>query len=344
MMIALSTLFLSAALSPQVVVAPASSDKSWIAITRDGVRLEVVEKPKTGALQFQTPYGNYFTPLDPVAVVLTFPSSKAWKAELATNPSMSLMTVLERMNGDGRIADLIGLTSQLEALWLTVAEDMVLQRSKELVAASHALRKWGSRLDPMPNDMKSAERVEWLWEKIRKAEGPEALLFGGRLLKEVIPAQAGVGDRQISITELKRAMDSKNPYLVHVAALLAGHQHVMDAMLGAVLLDATINHKHPGVREGCAVGIVKLWPNHARQYWADVLFRWKDELRIRAAWHLVDHLPKQAEAPLVVALAAKGVRASRKITIGGLTLRVEDRMYRPSNPLASVRRPLPGGM
>ncbi len=340
MLSALTTMILAAWAAPDL---QDPAEAGWIAMTRSGVRIEVAEKPASGAREFHTPYGLYFTPLDPVAVVLKAPQQARWRHDLEARPDMDLMAVVEELNADGRLAELIELTAHLEQLQADAEGEHQVQRARELVAAGQALQDWGGRLNPVSNKLSTDERVEWLWKQASKIKGPEALLYTGRLMEEVIPGQSGIGVRQITGVDLHRALGSRNPFFARAGAVVAGRQLSMDAMLGAVILDQSILHDNPLVRDGCADGISQLWPNHARQYWADILFRWKDELRIRAAWNLVDHLPDQAEAPLVLAMAAKDSRAGRKISIGGMTLLVEDRQREPRNPLAGLPMAQPGG-
>ena len=339
MIISLASFFLTATALPQAAPAPqaAVQSRATLAMTKDGIRVEVGDRPAVGSGKVETPFGSYFTPLDTVAVVLTVPRTTTWRAELAANPMTSLLPVIGRINGDGRIADLLELTQNIELLWENSPSDEIARlRAKELVAASNALWKWGQRLNPVPEKLDQDERVEWLWERVLKSDGPTALLYGGRLMEEVIQAQGGIGDRQVTQTQLSRAMKSKNPYQVRSAAQLAGFEHVMEVQFGAHILYSSIFHQHPVARDGCAVGIAKLYPNHARLYWVDNLFGGKDEHRIRAAWHLVDHLPKQAAGPLVAGLAATTTRVSRQITVGGLTLRVEDRVRPAHMPLRAA--------
>ncbi|MBC8405056.1 MAG: hypothetical protein H8E15_07510 [Planctomycetes bacterium] len=145
-------------------------------MTKDGIRVEVIDRPAVGAGRVETPFGSYFTPLDTVAVVLTVPRTTTWQAELAANPMTSLLPVIGRINGDGRIADLLELTRNIELLWKDSPSDEITRlRAKEMVAASNALWKWGQRLNPVPEKLDRDERVEWLWERVLKSDGPKML-------------------------------------------------------------------------------------------------------------------------------------------------------------------------
>ncbi len=318
---------------PSVQQVPSDAERSLLAMTKDGFRLQVTAAPAVRATRVETDFGSYFTPLDPVAVVLKLPKRDLWRHELAADPTISLLPVIGAANGDGRIADLVELASTLEILWDQASDwKLKLQRRKEMVAASDALWKWGQRLDPVSGKLDRDERVEFLWKRMLKADGPSAILSGGRLIEEVAQAQGGIGHRQVRMVDLSRALSHKNPYVAHSAARISGYQHVMDLQHGSNILYASINHAHPVARDGFARAITKLYPDHARIY-SDYLFGGKDDERITAAWHLVDHMPKQADGPMVAALSSTLTTTSRKITVGGLSIRVEDRRPRIAMPL-----------
>lgn len=330
---------------------PQDPTPRWLAMTRSGQRIEVVDKPKAGTLEFDTPYGHFFTPRDPVAVILPVSRGDSWQQALQRNPASPLADLIDAFAADGRIDALLALADHLDAS-ATVetsvpegahAEDLRFQRDRERILIGRALLSWGRRLDPVPAEIARDDRVEWLWQQLLRTKGPASLLYGGRLLQEAEPGQSGVGKRQIAVSELKEALDSADPFDAAVAAHLCSHQMVVEASVGSNILGSSLDHDHPLTRDACAEGIARLWPNHARQYWADVLFRSTDERRIRAAWNLVDHLAEQAEAPLVLAMAAKDIGASRSFTIGNMTLMVDTRRDEPRNPLAGLPLIQPGG-
>jgi hypothetical protein len=328
---------------PAAQQVPTQAERSVLAMTKDGIRLQVSAAPAVGSTKVETVYGSYFTPLDPIAVVLTLPKRDLWRLELAADPTLSLLPIIGAANGDGRITDLIELTTTIEVLWSQTADwKLKLQRRKEMVAASQALWKWGQRLDLVSGKLDRDERVEFLWKRMLKADGASALLSGGRLIEEVAQAQGGIGHRQVRMVDLSRALDHKNPYVAHCAARISGYQHVMDLQHGSNILYASINHQHPVARDGLARAITKLYPDHARIYWADYLFGGKDDQRITAAWHLVDHMPKQADGPMVAALSSTLTTTSRRITVGGLSIRVEDRRPTITMPLRPNSRIITG--
>ena len=136
MSFALALAFLAA---PQAAP-PASTDTLQVAMTRGGVRLEFAAKPAPGSREIKTAFGVFYTPLDPVAIVLESPRRARWRSELETNPKLSLMPTIAALDADGRIAELIEMIPVLEARLL---EDELSSKAEhrrdELIAASNAV-------------------------------------------------------------------------------------------------------------------------------------------------------------------------------------------------------------
>jgi hypothetical protein len=329
------TLALAFLAAPQAAP-PAPVDTLQIAMTRGGVRLEVSEKPAPGSREVKTAFGVFHTPLDPVAIVMESPRHARWRIELEANPGLSLMPTIAALEADGRVAELIEMIPVLEARLL---EDELTSeaehRRDELIAASNAIAGWGELLDPLPGDLNREERLIALWKRARSSEGATALLSGARLLFEVTPGGAGIGDHQLNISQLREGMRSRNPYLRRIASQVSGKQLIFDASQNALILIASIEDKHVIARDGAADGIVRVWPGQAREYWTDILLRWEDEYRGRAGWHLVDHLPREAAAPVVGVVAASGERVSRRFKVGDITLSVVSERRKPSKFFAS---------
>lgn len=324
---ALTLAFLAA---PQAAPS-ASVDTLQIAMTRSGVRLEVATKPAPGSLEVKTAFGVFHSPLDPVAIVLDSPRRARWRTELEANPRLSLMPTIEALDADGRIAELIDMVPTLEARLLQ--DELTIEaehRRDELIAASNAIAGWGEVLDPLPGDLTREERLLELWKRTLAAEGASALLSGARLLHEVTPGGAGIGDHQLNISQLREGMRSRNPYLRRIAAQISGKQLIFDASQNAWILIASIEDEHLIARAGAADGIVRVWPTQAREYWTDILLRWEDDFRGRAGWHLVDYLPNSAAAPVVGLVAASDKRVGRRFDVGNITLSVVHGRRKPS--------------
>jgi len=327
----MSFAFALAFLAAPQVAPPASADTLQIAMTRGGVRLEVSAKPALGSLEVETAFGVFHTPLDPVAIVLESPRRARWRTELGSNPKLSLMPTIAALDADGRIAELIEMVPVLEARLL---EDELTaeaeHRRDELIAASNAIANWGGMLDPLPGELTREERLIELWNRSLSAEGASALMCGARLLHEVTPGGAGIGDHQLNISQLREGMRSRNPYLRGIASQISGKQLIFDASQNAWILIASVEDEHLIARAGAANGIVRVWPTQAREYWTDILLRWEDEFRGRAGWHLVDYLPNSAVAPVVGLVAASDKRIGRRFDVGNITLTVVNGRRKPS--------------
>ena len=301
-----------------------------IAMTRGGVRIEVSEKPKPGALEVQTAYGVLYTPRDPVAIVMESPRRDTWRKELEANPNLSLAPTIARFRAEGRIAELLEMMQVLESrLHEEELSREAEARRDELLDATRALAHWGEALDPLPGSLSRGERIEELWKRAKKAKGQHALLPGARLLGEITAGGAGFGDHQLPISALRDGMRSKNAYLRRLAFQISGKQLIYDGGQNSLILIASLDDADVVARDGAADGIVRVWPEQAREYWIDTVLHWTDEQRSRAAWHLVQHLPKEAASPLVGTVAAADAK-SRRYEVGDLTLTISTAKRRPS--------------
>ena len=171
-----------------------------IAMTRGGVRLEVSEKPKPGALDVKTAFGVLYTPRDSVAIVMNSPRRDTWRKELEADPKLSLAPTIARFRAEGRIAELLEMMPVLEArLHENELSREAEARRDELLDATRAIAYWGEALDPLPGSLSRTERLEELWRRAKKAKGHGAMLPGSRLLGEITAGGAGFGDHQLPI-------------------------------------------------------------------------------------------------------------------------------------------------
>jgi hypothetical protein len=291
---------------------PASVEMMQIAMTRDGVRLEVDAVPEIGARDVSTAFGVFHSPFDPVAVVLEFPRRTHWLQELNADPSQPLMPRIKLLDADCRIAELLELIPILES---RIPEDELAVSSQsriaEYLAATNALVRWGALLDPLPSRLVRERRVKELWKRTRSADGAWALLIGSRLLAEVAPRH-GVGDDQLSLAELKAGMRARSPYLRCIAMQIGGKQAVLEAAHNAELLIASVEDKHVLARDGAAKGAFESWPRDTKNFWVHVLGSGGSSLeRVRATRHLAHHLKGKARSVLRSALNWRDHRGSR---------------------------------
>ncbi len=302
--LALNLVFLT---TPQ---SAASKPVEWmlIAMTRDGVRLEVEFAPAVGARDIKTAFGTYSSPLDPVAVVMKFPRETKWRQELIANPAQSLIPSIAQLDTDGRVSELIELTPMLEAR-LLASQDPATGKvcTADLLAATEAVSRWGSRLDPLPSRLSRDKRVKELWKRTRAADGARTLLLGSRLLAEVETARDGVGDRQLGLSDIGTGMRSRSPYLRYVAMQISSKQLMLDSSHNAKLLIASVEDEHVLARAGAAKGSFDAWPREAVNFWKHVLgSKGSAPERIRAARHLARHLKKDGISALKYALSGQG--------------------------------------
>lgn len=276
-----------------------------IAMTRDGVRLEVEVEPAIGARDVLTAFGTYRSPLDPVAVVMEFPRGTKWRHELSANPSQSLLPRITLLDTDGRIAELIELIPILESRLLKDQVSALAQaRTAELLAATDAISRWGSRLDPLPSRLARDKRIKELWKRTRAADGGLTLLLGSRLRVEVEPAGNGIGDQQLGLSDIQAGMRSRDPYLRYVAMQISAKQLMFDSSHYAKLLLASVEDKHILARAGAANGSFETWPRESTNFWRHVLgSRGNGPERIRAAQHLARHLKEDGIRVLGQALS-----------------------------------------
>jgi len=327
-------LLLAVQASPAAAPSAQATPELQLAMTKTGVRLAVDAAPARGAAEIETEFGTYYTPLDPVAVVLNTPATVDWDTRLAADAEAALGDTIDLLAADGRLADLLGLARVLDARLQESSLDANAERRRlELLQATHALASWGALLDPLPGKLNREQRIDALWKTTRKAKGADALLTGGRLLAEVVMGGSGVGDLQLSISELREGLRSRNPFVRQIAARVSGKQMIMEPGHCTILLLSSLADQHAAARDGAAEAIAAAYPDYARDYWVDALLRWDDEMRVRSAWHLVDYLPTDARSPLVAGLAAHDKRLGSRFEVGDLTLTVVRDRDRPNSKL-----------
>lgn len=294
------TLVLACAAVLQQPAAP-TPPADLFAMTRSGVQVEVSERPARGALELQTPFGVYYTPTDPVAVVLERKRDRAWLATLRATPEASLVPAIETFAENGQISAL-----------LEIAQAAVQRsRSDEVRSALTALEAWGARFDPVEDGVSGAERIAWLWKRVQSTEGLSKLLIGARLASEVSPGQNGVGDRQLTLTTLSRALGAGDPLLQRVTLLVSRAQLMDEPYFGARVQEMSLFGSRITFDLAGATA-VRLRPTAAREYWVKALLRAKDTTRVNAAIQLANHLPEYAPKPFVMLLAIGDRKAPTK--------------------------------
>lgn len=288
----------AAALQQPAAAAPPTD---LFAMTRSGVQVEVSERPIRGALDLQTPFGIYHTPTDPVEVVLERKRDRAWVSALRGAPDASLVPAIETFAENGQVSALLEIA----------ATAVQRGRSDEVRAALTALEVWGARFDPVEEGVDSGERVDWLWERVQSEQGLRRLLIGARLAAEVTPGQNGVGDRQLTLTTLSRALESSDPIVQRVTLLVARRQLMDEPFFGARIQHLSLFGNRMVIDLAGATA-VRLRPTAAREYWVKAVLRAEDATRVMAATQLAQHLPDYAPKPFVLLLAIGNRKAPSK--------------------------------
>ncbi len=278
MLVSLSLMLLAAAPQEAAAVPPVR-----LAMTRSGVMVEAALPPAAGALEIQTAFGVFRTPLDPVEVVLERPA-ETWPdpGEVAGQARASagareLHMAVRRLEEEGRLRELATLTEALAAHPGPGTEDA-------LVQAAEALVRWGARLDPAPPELELDRRVDWLWEELRRRGGARALLLTGRLQEEV-DTGLEYHPRQVPLADLRRALRSRDPWLRAAAARLAGWQRFTDEGLLRLLFAESLRAEHLLVRAGAAAGLAASWLDYALPWWFDAACQsLPEERRTAVAW------------------------------------------------------------
>ncbi|MCH2101883.1 MAG: hypothetical protein MK209_08175 [Planctomycetes bacterium] len=281
------------------------------AMTRSGVQVEVSERPMRGALDLVTPFGIYHTPTDPVAVVLERKRDRAWMATLRAAPDASLVPAIETFAENGQVSALIEIA------------EVAIRRSRadEVRAALTAIEVWGAHFDPVEDGIEGASRIDWLWERVQSEKGLSKLLIGARLASEVTFGQNGVGDRQLTLTTLSRALESSDPLVQRVTLLVTRAQLMDDPRFGARVQQMSLFGNRINFDLAGATA-VQLRPTAAREYWVKALMRAEDKTRINAAIQLANHLPKYAPKPFVMLMAIGDRKAPAKFRFLGGSIQV----------------------
>jgi hypothetical protein len=298
----ISTILLTiTSVSAQSAANAAVSD--WIAMTRDGVQIEVSEKPSKGALEVNTPFGLFRTPLDPVELVFERQRDRSWLMGLRTGNNATLLEAIAVFHDNGQIRALIEVG------------EVAVQRGwpEEVRAALRGLEDWGARLDPVPADLSGEERVEWLWKKIQKRQGLAKLLLSGRLATELTPGGNGFGGRQLGLSDLRKSMKSSDPILQRAGAQFAGVQLMDDPYLLSRLQNMSL-YAPVASRDRVAQSAVELDFAATREYWVKALLRADDPVRMIAARHLAYELPLYAPKVFALVLSSIGHKAPQRYT------------------------------
>jgi len=290
-----------------------------LAVTEQGVRIQVAEEIPAGSKRIPTGFGLYSTDRDPVARTISVKVELGWLEDLERQPQKSLLPVIQRLEMEGRLAELVAIVPILRSRFGEREEELSQEaerRHRELLFAIRALERWGEHIDPIPSEKKHEKRIEKLWEAIAHAKGASALLVSGRLLSEIHKTKRGIGNKLISLMDLRKGMKSRSPYVRRASGQVSGREFIVEPHHGELLLLQSIEDRSVLARDGAAMGLAEVWSRDARNFWKHVLGGVGNSFeRIRAARHLVYHAEGEALTQLIYAI--NGTR-SGSAEIGGL--------------------------
>ncbi|MBC8406259.1 MAG: hypothetical protein H8E15_13625 [Planctomycetes bacterium] len=321
-MLFLSALGLSLLLLPQQTLNPTGPPKDWIAMTSQGVQVESLGQVAKGALIVETPYGLYRTGTDPVEFSFQRSRDRTWATTLSTSSTASLLEAIAVCRDNGQISGLIEVSrAAMQRNW-----------PDEIRVALRGLEDWGARLDPVPKGMTQDQRVDWLWQRVQEVEGPAKLLFSGRLASEVMPAANGVGDRQLTQVQLRKAIRDRDPLLHRAALHVMEVQMMADPYLGAQVQMMSL-YGDVVCLDRAARSAAILRTVSAREYWVRALLRASDSLRLVAARNLALEMPEYAAKPFAIFLSAVGKLAPKKFQFADHAIQVVVDRRAPRNLL-----------
>ncbi len=325
----------SLVLAPTGLAQEAAGDRAApirIAVTRSGFQVECVGEVARGDLEVETAFGSFRTPTDPVQLVMQSALRPGWRVSLTDPLEPSLSAWIGDFDASGRITELLEIAAAV----------LERDREEELALLLPALDRWGALLDRVPRGIASEERVDWLWSQVLGSPGPEALLFGGRLVVEVMEGGNAIGPRQISITTLKRALRSESAVVQRTAARVAERQILDEPYTSAKMLYLSLRGERM-VRDACARAVAALWPEHARESWTQAMLRGEEEDRLLAVRHLTALLPEQSTKPLAFLLSAYGRTAPARFRYAGKSVQVVQGTQDPESVLNMDMAPSTGG-
>jgi hypothetical protein len=272
-----------------------------VAVLESGQRVPCMDpSPSAGSLEFSTPYGVFRSFDNPV--------NRIWDAREEAR-------LLERV----RALDLAAWARRCGARGLVgPLLDAALDLPQDDPEGSHevlnALEKAGAAFDPLPPETLRKDRLDLLWDGLRReSHGKRALLLG-RLLLEIRGKSSSTGNG-IGLADLRRGMRSKDSGLRRAATRIAERQIELD--LRRPLLKLSLEDASALVRVGSAASLAALDPEEALGGWSLALWRsGSREQRGRAADHLARMGDLRAVDPLIYALATSSRAPGRYIFVG----------------------------
>ena len=251
----------------------AIAQEAKIARLTDGKRIRCVEA-EPGAERFETAWGTFLCPGNPVESVIE--GDTEWK----------VLESIKQYDYDAYLAE-AARRGFLDPLF-----DAARQKGKKAEAFDQAavfreLESWGPWFDSVPKKYEGQERVDYLWDKIRKAKPGEAALLTGRLIAE-LERDSLRKDLKVGLADIRRGLRDKNPSVRRAAALVAARVNEQQAF--SPLLATAIQDDFQPARSAAANTLMQLDSGKALTAFSSKVWRGKSEdERVYAAEHLGNH-------------------------------------------------------
>ena len=244
-----------------------------IARLQDGRRILCVEA-EPGAERFETPWGTFLCPGNPVESVIDGDSE--WK----------VLESIREYDYDAYLAE-ASRRGFLEPLFEAARLKGRKAEAFDQAAVLSALEAWGPWFDSVPEKLKGQDRVEYLWDRIRKSKPGESALYTGRLIAE-FERDSLRQDLKLGLSDIRRGLRDRNPSVRRAAALVAAR--VQEDQAFSPLLSTAIQDDFLPVRTAAADTLMQLDSGRALSAFSSKLWRGKSEdERVYAAEHLGNH-------------------------------------------------------
>lgn len=249
------------------------AQEAKIARLQDGTRIRCVEA-EPGAERFETAWGTFLCPGNPVESVIE--GETEWK----------VLESIKKYDYDAY------LTEAARRGFLDPLFDAARVKGKKAEAFDQAavfreLERWGPWFDSVPEKYEGQDRVDFLWEKIRKAKPGEAALLTGRLVAE-LDRDSLDQSLKLGLADIRRGLRDNNPSVRRAAALVAAR--VQEHQAFSPLLATAIQDDVQPVRSAAASTLMQLDSGRALSAFSSKLWRGKSEdERVYSAEHLGNH-------------------------------------------------------
>jgi len=302
----------------QIGAPPAQAPQIPIAVLQSGQRVECIDA-EVGDLKFQTPFGLFRTPTDPIVEIVDGAQQAKDLRMLRSKRVLDDFTWLHDLSTAGQLRQ------------LSVACMEVLAQDHQNIYPYELLESWGRRLDVVPAKVDRDQRIAWLWKRATGKDFCEAILAGAQLREEVSQSSQAPNERTVSIRKLRVALRSKSTWQRRIASLIAGRQRVFS--MREALLKASITDLLDPVRTAAAAGAHEIHAHSARQYWVRNLARGSGAHRDAAAWNLGRFGGADALNALIYVLAAWEHKPPERFKFAGRTVWVVSQPDRSAGDL-----------